>query len=95
MKKIMSYLKKKIINFNRERDPHGWIQWKGTDLCIDIHCRCGKSTHFDGDFMYYIQCPYCERVYAANGFIELVEVINIKEDYIQTAEKDILGEDFD
>lgn len=21
--------------------PHGWIQWKGTNVCLDYHCVCG------------------------------------------------------
>ena len=21
--------------------PHGWIQWKGTGVCMDVHCKCG------------------------------------------------------
>lgn len=57
-----------------ENQPGGWIQWKGTDVCIDIHCECGEHSHYDGDFMYGIQCPYCERKYFANGHIQLIEV---------------------
>lgn len=54
--------------------PHGWIQWKGTDVCIDIHCECGELSHFDGEFMYVIQCPSCKRKYFANGHIQLIEI---------------------
>lgn len=54
--------------------PHGWIQWKGTEVCVDIHCRCGKQSHYDGDFMYGVQCPHCKRTYHANGHIQLIEV---------------------
>ena len=39
--------------------PHIWIQWKGTDVCCDIHCSCGAHCHFDGDFFYDFQCPHC------------------------------------
>lgn len=39
--------------------PHAWIQWKGTDVCADIHCQCGSNLHFDGTFMYFIKCPDC------------------------------------
>ena len=70
----MSYLGKEEIKFNRRKDPHGWIQWKGTDVCIDIHCKCGELSHYDGDFMYFIQCPYCNKIYEANGFIKLHEI---------------------
>ena len=57
---------------NKEK-PYGWIQWKGTNVCIDIHCVCGESVHFDGDFMYFIKCPYCNRIYECDGNIKLTE----------------------
>jgi hypothetical protein len=41
--------------------PHIWIQWKGTNVCCDIHCTCGAHLHYDGDFMYFIKCPHCEQ----------------------------------
>ena len=64
----------RIVNFDPSKDPHGWIQWKGTDVCIDIHCTCGESTHIDGDFMYHIQCPHCKQIYEANGHVELIPI---------------------
>lgn len=27
---------------------HVNIQWKGTDICADIHCQCGTYSHVDG-----------------------------------------------
>lgn len=62
-----------LIIFDWKEDPHGWIQWKGTGVCIDIHCKCGKMSHFDGRFMYFIVCPYCKRVYEVNGHVQFVE----------------------
>jgi hypothetical protein len=58
----------------RHSRPYGWIQWKGTDVCIDLYCKCGEHMHFDGDFMYYIKCPYCSRVYECGGHIRLYEL---------------------
>lgn len=52
--------------------PHGWIQWKGTDVCIDIHCPCGEHSHYDGDFAYAIQCPHCEKIYALGQCVPLI-----------------------
>ena len=72
MPKSLEY--SRVVNFNPSRDPHGWIQWKGTNVCIDIYCSCGGSSHFDGDFMYYIECPHCGKIYEANGHIELIHV---------------------
>ena len=41
-----------------------FIQWKGTDLCMDFNCpECGGHSHFDGMFAYSIQCPHCETYY--------------------------------
>ena len=54
--------------------PHGWIQWKGTDVCMDVHCKCGKHLHFDQDFLYHVECGHCGAVYMCNGHIELIEI---------------------
>lgn len=54
--------------------PHGWIQWKGTDVCMDVHCACGEMTHVDGGFAYHVRCCLCGRVYFCNGHIELIEL---------------------
>lgn len=52
--------------------PYGWIQWKGTDVCIDLHCVCGHHGHFDGDFFYYYQCPECKAKYAVGMNVALI-----------------------
>lgn len=52
--------------------PHGWIQWKGTKVCMDVRCPCGRLGHVDGQAAYYIECPDCHRVYFVNGHVELV-----------------------
>ena len=51
--------------------PHVWIQWKGTDVCADIHCECGAHLHHDGDFMYFVQCPYCEQIWEVGTHVKL------------------------
>lgn len=49
--------------------PHAFIQWKGTDVCLDFHCVCdyesntGDFGHFDGYFAYRIKCDKCGRVW--------------------------------
>lgn len=57
-----------------EGKPHGWIQWKGTGVCMDIRCACGHHSHVDADFAYNVECPKCHRVYMCNGHIELIEL---------------------
>lgn len=56
--------------------PHAFIQWKGTEVCMDIYCDCGKQFHIDSDFTYNVECPYCNTVYFCNGHIELIKVEN-------------------
>jgi len=53
--------------------PFGFIQYKGTDICMDLNCECGELSHIDGDFVYAIQCPYCDKKYDLNCFIKLEE----------------------
>ena len=54
--------------------PHAWIQWKGTNVCMDIKCKCGAHCHVDDDFTYFVKCKHCETVYMCNGHIELIEL---------------------
>ena len=54
--------------------PHGWVQWKGTDACMDIHCKCGTLSHIDAEFLYHVACPNCNVVYFCNGHVELIEL---------------------
>jgi len=56
--------------------PHGWIQWKGTNVCMDVHCKCGYHSHIDVDFAYAVECPNCQTIYMTNGHIELIEVLD-------------------
>lgn len=32
-------------------NPYAFIQWKGTDVCMDFHCECGAHCHFDGSYV--------------------------------------------
>lgn len=68
-----------------ENQPHGWIQWKGTDVCMDVHCVCGALGHVDAEFCYYVKCADCGRVYFCNGHIELIELETKPETCVQIA----------
>lgn len=57
-----------------EDKPHVWIQWKGTDVCCDVHCACGELLHFDGDFFYTFQCPYCQQYFEVGTHIPIYKV---------------------
>lgn len=52
----------------------GWIQWKGTEVCIDLHCVCGHHGHFDGEFFYFYECPQCHRKFAVGQNVKLIEL---------------------
>lgn len=52
----------------------GFIQWKGSDVYIDIYCECGCHSHYDGDFLYYWECPRCHRKYKVSPKIQLFEL---------------------
>lgn len=44
-------------------ETHCYIQWKGTDVCMDFRCDCGDGGHFDGYFAYAVKCPGCGAVW--------------------------------
>lgn len=62
------------IYANKAKPPYAWIQWKGTDVCADIHCSCGHMSHIDASFAYYVKCPKCGQHYGLCGDIKLVPV---------------------
>ena len=68
--------------------PHGWIQWKGTDVCMDVHCVCGELAHVDDDGTYHVKCQSCGRVYFCNGHIELIELQKEPENCVKLARTD-------
>ena len=43
--------------------PDAFIQWKGTDSCLDVYCTCGEQFHFDGYFAYELTCGNCGQTY--------------------------------
>lgn len=43
--------------------PYTFLQWKGTDICMDFHCECGADCHFDGFFAYCVKCPHCGAIW--------------------------------
>lgn len=47
------------FGYNDNDDPHAFIQWKGTDVCMDFYCECGAHGHFDGYFAYTVKCQHC------------------------------------
>ena len=60
-------------DFTPIEGAHAFIQWKGTDICLDFHCECGADGHFDGDFAYALRCAECGRVWSLPHSVALVE----------------------
>jgi hypothetical protein len=40
-----------------------YIQFKGTDICMDFRCSCGLSAHHDGYGAYVLRCTGCGSFY--------------------------------
>lgn len=61
-----------VYKQDAEFPAHGWIQWKGTNVCIDLHCPCGRHDHIDRDFAYFYRCSGCGTPYALGQTIKLI-----------------------
>lgn len=73
-------------DFKTDGIAHGWIQWKGTQPCVDLYCLCGYHGHIDTDFFfYYYKCPKCQQKYALGQNIKLIP---LNADQIASVEKD-------
>ena len=72
---------------DQEEDPgpaHGWIQWKGTDVCIDLRCPCGAREHFDGYGLYFYRCS-CGASYALGEKVILVPLTKEQALHVENA----------
>jgi hypothetical protein len=54
--------------------PYAFIQWKGTNVCMDCFCVCGEDMHIDSSFAYAVMCPHCKRRYEMSAVIEMREM---------------------
>lgn len=70
--------------FERQTRPEpgtsfGWVQWKGTNVCMDVHCeKCGALSHIDAEFAYYIRCPGCGQIWSVSGFVEFIPLEGVE-----------------
>ncbi len=52
-----------------------FVQWKGTDLCMDFYCpACAAHSHFDGLFCYIYECPKCRALFLMPSDLPVVPV---------------------
>lgn len=68
-------------DFSSKDTPHGWVQWKGTSVCMDLHCKCGHHGHVDEEFFYYYECPKCKTVFAVGQTVKLIELTQEQKEY--------------
>ena len=69
-----------VVRLDSTAAPHGWIQWKGTKVCMDVHCDCGAQSHVDGEFAYVIQCGACGKEWAVSSTVRLYALAEDCED---------------
>ncbi len=73
---------RKRQKFFQLKRPFGSLQWKGTDVCMDIHCPCGAHSHLDTEFLYYFICNNCQTVYEVGSYIKLRKVSDEEKEYL-------------
>lgn len=55
--------------------PSNFIQWKGTDVCMDVLCLCGGTYHVDQqDFLYVLFCNACGRFWKLGTEVTMTEI---------------------
>lgn len=69
----------KDFQFTEEENRQTFIQWKGTDVCMDWYCDCGEHNHIDKDFAYEVECDKCHAVYAVGTNVMLRKLDLTKE----------------
>lgn len=57
-----------------DHEKNGFIQWKGTDVCLDFTCECGTNNHYDDYSAYAVQCSGCGSYYALSPKVEMLRV---------------------
>lgn len=61
-----------------ENEGHAWIQWKGTDVCMDVRCRCGAHGHVDASFTYFYKCAKCGETFCVGQTVRLYPIAKDK-----------------
>ena len=74
-------------------EGHASIQWKGTNVCMDVRCRCGMQGHIDADFAYFYKCIACGVTFAVGHTVRLyaidaeyLKTADMKAEYLKTAD---------
>lgn len=73
-----------VYESDKAPTPYGWIQWKGTDVCMDVHCVCGEAAHVDAEFAYIFHCKACDRMFAVGQTVRLIELNEEQSEFIKS-----------
>jgi len=71
-------LENKVLEEDNKPEVYWSIQHKGSYLCMDLHCKCGSHLHIDEEFVYYVECLDCKRVYMIGQRILAFELLDEK-----------------
>ena len=83
----------RTIHEDRIRGPHASIQWKGTDVCMDVYCECGAHGHVDADFAYHYHCHACGQLWSVGANVRLHRLTREEADKILADGLCIVGDD--
>ncbi len=53
---------------------HIFLQWKGTEACMDIWCECGSGMHLDAGLVYQLKCMDCGALYLLPSSLPLQKI---------------------
>ena len=71
----------------RPEGAHGTIQWKGTQVCVDLHCTCGTHSHVDAEFFYRFKCPHCRKCFFVGNVVQLTEALPEEIEFVEKHEE--------
>ncbi len=56
--------------------PVAYIQWKGTEACLDVYCTCGGQFHLDTEMptATALRCGGCRQLWQLPEFLPLSAV---------------------
>lgn len=76
--------------FTKHNTNDAFIQWKGTDVCMDFRCNCGWHNHYDAYFAYEVECFQCGEVYAPSCNVEMIRLLDHSSMPVQSREAEEL-----
>jgi hypothetical protein len=72
--------------------PDLFLQWKGTDACLDLYCACGQDLHFDGYFAHELTCGHCGQTWELPHKLAVTPVEPSRQLTLIFDETDVIGD---